>query len=79
MNSSTDNFEKAVHEINNAEWGNKIPNDRKLKCYAYYKQATVGDINIEQPPGLFKQLNVQNGKLGIAQRVLPRILLKNYM
>ena len=50
MNSSTDNFEKAVHEINNAEWGNKIPNDRKLKCYAYYKQATVGDINIEQPP-----------------------------
>ena len=38
-----------MHEINNAEWGNKIPNDRKLKCYAYYKQATVGDINIEQP------------------------------
>lgn len=49
MENITYNFKKSVYEINHAEWGNKIPNNRKLKCYAYYKQATIGDINVEQP------------------------------
>ena len=49
MSEVEEEFQKAVKEINQSEWGNKIPNDRKLKCYAYYKQATIGDINISQP------------------------------
>ena len=49
MTSINEIFENAVHEVNHAEWGNKIPNERKLKCYAYYKQATIGDVDIEQP------------------------------
>lgn len=49
MTSINEIFENAVREVNHAEWGNKIPNERKLKCYAYYKQATIGDVDIEQP------------------------------
>ena len=49
MSQGEKEFNNAVSEINHAEWGNKIPTDRKLKCYAYYKQATIGDINISQP------------------------------
>ncbi len=49
MTTIINKFEKAVYEVNHAEWGNKIPDERKLKCYAYYKQATIGDVNIEQP------------------------------
>ena len=49
MSSIKEKFDKAVNEINHATWGNEIPNDRKLKCYGYFKQATVGDINTPQP------------------------------
>ena len=49
MQSTTSAFEKAVTEVNSASWGNKIPDNRKLKCYAYYKQATLGNVIGEQP------------------------------
>lgn len=49
MTSIKEKFDNAVNEINHATWGNEIPNDRKLKCYGYFKQATIGDINTPQP------------------------------
>ena len=49
MQTTTSAFEKAVAEVNGASWGNKIPDNRKLKCYAYYKQATLGNVIGEQP------------------------------
>ena len=42
-------FAETVEEVSNSTWGSKVPNDRKLLMYAYYKQATIGDINTEQP------------------------------
>ncbi len=41
-------FEKAVEDINNKV--NKTLSDEELKeVYALYKQATVGDVNIDRP------------------------------
>ena len=42
-------FAETVEEVSNSTWGSKVPDDRKLLMYAYYKQATIGDINTEQP------------------------------
>ena len=42
-------FLEAVEEVSNSTWGDKVPDKRKLLIYAYYKQATIGDINTEQP------------------------------
>ena len=42
-------FTEAVEEVSNATWGDKVPDNRKLIMYAYYKQSTIGNINIEQP------------------------------
>ncbi len=41
------NFEKAANDIKNS--GLKLDNDTMLSLYGYFKQATVGDCNIEQP------------------------------
>jgi diazepam-binding inhibitor (GABA receptor modulator, acyl-CoA-binding protein) len=30
-----------------------VPNEAKLKAYSLYKQATVGDVNIDRPSGMF--------------------------
>jgi len=49
MQTMTGAFEEAVKEVNGAVWGNKIPDNRKLKCYAFYKQATLGNVIGEQP------------------------------
>ena len=39
-------FELCIAEIKNAT---HMSNDDKLYLYKYYKQATIGDINIPQP------------------------------
>ena len=41
-------FNKAVNYINNNR-NHNIDNDSKLKFYKFYKQATIGDINIDKP------------------------------
>lgn len=43
----TKNFEKAAKDIKDS--GLKLDNDTMLSLYGYFKQATVGDCNIEQP------------------------------
>lgn len=41
------NFSSAAENIKKS--GKKLDNDTLLKLYGYYKQATLGDCNIEQP------------------------------
>ena len=42
-------FNKTVEEVNSKKKDFKIPEKEQLELYAHYKQATIGDINIEQP------------------------------
>lgn len=44
-------FERAVKE--SEELPSKPDNETLLRLYSLYKQATEGDINIENPPGMF--------------------------
>ena len=41
-------FEKAVDDISN-KIAKTMENDELLEVYGLYKQATVGDVNIEKP------------------------------
>lgn len=48
--SSKEAFAIAVKEVQTAsEWSKAITTDRKLLCYAFYKQALQGDVTGEQP------------------------------
>jgi len=42
-------FQKAVKQVN--DFKKQPNNDDLLKLYALYKQATVGDVNIDRPTG----------------------------
>ena len=42
-------FEKAVDDISN-KIAKTMTDDELKEVYGLYKQATVGDINIEKPP-----------------------------
>ena len=42
-------FTTAIEEVGNSTWGDKVPDNRKLLMYAYYKQSIIGNINTEQP------------------------------
>ena len=42
------NFEDALNYVNNNKYLN-ISNDEKLNLYKYFKQATIGNINISKP------------------------------
>jgi acyl-CoA-binding protein len=44
-------FEKAVTDSKNLP--SKPDNETLLQLYSLYKQATEGDINTENPPGMF--------------------------
>lgn len=44
-----DLFDKAVHYVNNSNNKVDIDNNTKLNFYKFYKQATVGDINVDKP------------------------------
>eukprot|EP01115_Flamella_aegyptia_P001265 TRINITY_DN12063_c0_g1_i1.p1 TRINITY_DN12063_c0_g1~~TRINITY_DN12063_c0_g1_i1.p1 ORF type:complete len:98 (-),score=27.47 TRINITY_DN12063_c0_g1_i1:276-569(-) len=46
---SEEQFKKAVYYVQNSPADPNASNDDKLKVYALYKQATVGDVNIGQP------------------------------
>ena len=48
----SDEFEKAVNYIKNSIKID-LDSDTKLYFYSYYKQATIGDCNIDRPTGLF--------------------------
>ncbi len=43
----TKNFEKAAKDITGSDL--KLDSDTMLSLYGYFKQATVGDCNIDQP------------------------------
>lgn len=51
MANLKDAFEKAVKE--SKELPAKPDNETLLRLYSLYKQATEGDINTENPPGMF--------------------------
>jgi diazepam-binding inhibitor (GABA receptor modulating acyl-CoA-binding protein) len=51
MTDLKDAFEKAVKE--SKELSSKPDNETLLRLYSLYKQATEGDINTENPPGMF--------------------------
>lgn len=52
-NISKDEIEKLFHiQSENVKKLNSASNENKLYLYKYYKQATVGNINID-PPGFF--------------------------
>ena len=42
-------FNECVNLVRNGSWGNKVPHDRKLKLYAFYKRVTVGENTTAQP------------------------------
>ena len=43
-------FDAAVEEVKTAgEWSKAIPNDRRLLCYAMFKQVNQGDVTGTQP------------------------------
>lgn len=48
INISNKDFENAVNYVNNNKDLN-ISSDEKLALYKYYKQATIGNINITKP------------------------------
>ncbi len=41
------NFEKAAEDIKNSNL--KLDDETMLSLYGYFKQATIGDCNVEQP------------------------------
>lgn len=45
-------FERAANRIKSAPWNTQLSNDDKLVLYALFKQATVGDCNIDRPATL---------------------------
>lgn len=51
MTDLNDIFAKAVKE--SKELSSKPDNETLLLLYSLYKQATEGDINTENPPGMF--------------------------
>ena len=42
-------FEEAINYINNKDLNLTISNGEKLNLYKYFKQATIGNINISKP------------------------------
>lgn len=54
--SLEDDFNKCVNYIKKSE-KMTIDNNTKLFFYAHYKQATIGNCNIDRPNGLF---NISN-------------------
>ena len=44
-------FEEAVETVNN-KMNKTLSNDELKEIYALYKQATVGDVNVDRP-GMF--------------------------
>jgi diazepam-binding inhibitor (GABA receptor modulator, acyl-CoA-binding protein) len=51
MTDINDTFEKAVAA--SKELSSRPDNETLLRLYSLYKQATEGDINAENPPGMF--------------------------
>lgn len=48
MNNIYKDFQDAVNYVNNNKYL-KIPENDKLNLYKYYKQSTIGNININKP------------------------------
>ena len=42
-------FNEMLHAVRDATIDFKPDNNQKLKLYAFYKQATVGDVNTDKP------------------------------
>merc|ERR1712212_3052 len=63
-------FDEAVETVNN-KMNKTLSNDELKEIYALYKQATVGDVNVDRPGMLdFKgkaKWDAWNGKKGMSQ------------
>merc|ERR1712193_354813 len=63
-------FEEAVETVNN-KMNKTLSNEELKEIYALYKQATVGDVNVDRPGMLdFKgkaKWDAWNGKKGMSQ------------
>lgn len=46
------NFDACTKFVQGWETGKKASNDEKLRAYGLYKQASIGDVNIDRP-GMF--------------------------
>jgi diazepam-binding inhibitor (GABA receptor modulating acyl-CoA-binding protein) len=51
MTDIKDNFENAVKQ--SKEVTSRPDNETLLRLYSLFKQATEGDVNTENPPGMF--------------------------
>jgi len=49
MNNLENEFEECANLVKNGAWGDKVPYQRKLKLYAFYKRITVGENTTSQP------------------------------
>mgnify|MGYP003340819300 FL=1 len=49
MNNLQNEFEECANLVKNGSWGDKVPYERKLKLYAFYKRITVGENTTPQP------------------------------
>ena len=67
---SATTFEEAVDLVNN-KMNKTLSNDELKEIYALYKQATVGDVNVDRPGMMdFKgkaKWDAWNGKKGMSQ------------
>lgn len=54
-------FRSAANEMLNlsTEEALKIPQEEKLRFYAYYKQGTIGNVNVPQPAFLDSKANAK--------------------
>tara|TARA_B100000902_G_C26884026_1_gene704017 strand:- start:33 stop:302 length:270 start_codon:yes stop_codon:yes gene_type:complete len=57
MSSIEEQFNDSVETVK--KYVNNIDNKEKAILYKYFKQSTIGDINIPKPTGFFNMINKQ--------------------
>lgn len=75
------NFEDAVEKVNKLKnTSSNFSNEDLLQLYAYYKQATIGDINIEQPSIInytnYLKWNAWNDLRGLTKKTAMKKYIK---
>ena len=76
MTDIIDKFNELAEKIKNSSANPNVvvPDDIKLKFYAYYKQATIGDCNTECP-GMFEFQKKQCGMNGMHLKEQQKMML----
>ena len=71
-----DEFQKKIEEIKKIE---NVSNDNKLILYKYYKQATIGNINISKPSFLDFQGKAKYEAWESVKDVTKELAIKKYI